>query len=1362
MSELDRIRVCVAQVSYVPNALSWSGRHWLPYEPLARPGKAEAIDQGNSLAEIFGEAVSDPNTMLTHVERIAGDAATQKILTILQIAEKEEIDLIVFPEMIAPVAAIPAISGFSTDRLIVVGIGYIKSRAVAQDLIDLGCDGPVEDLVGRNLAVAVHNGKITSATKKHAAHEEPLTPGHGFSLLEPTFRGRKYRVAIAICKDFLRQQEELRQASPDIVCVPALTRNSAPFTPDAPRDWVLLFANSSRYGGSFISMSGLNGPEFVTRGLTSPLPPGADSLMAADYEGPQTVPTPLRASTGMLKLRSQLIESSQVENAEIQAAGALEELRELPGKVGQQILPDISRWLVHIPEQCVLSQSLVRLRKSLVQELEDDELIRLLSTHFQVPSALGEEDIRRKQARYAVQRIGYLVSLSHDIQDAGRRLDVYRALGGQSSPRATNVDAGWTFSLRLGKYDSDSATRSLPRQLNLLKAIGDLDLAGLSLTYRLQAKPSPVRDDSTAFFDVIATCTDHSLDAQTVEAQLRSIFVSSWSVSSSTELEKPENMTSFVRVKLKGAGRMGGLRDDWSSVVDLLRTHAGPVAVDMQIRRSPAKKRSQPVRESEGDILQNFVRFPYVAMMNDQSERFAAAFQSLRSEEDSTDRSIVFSILISSKDQLSPLLLRNVVREILGNQEYDLEDVDEFEHSPGSEPYSAAEILRLFHPPYGAIQGRGVPVDRSTPVFYRSDRFPAAGVALGTAKVAGPVSDHEVEVRLDDEMRRRHLYVIGKTGTGKTNLLKQIAKQDIDEGRGICVIDPHGDLVDYLVDHCGQRINDVLLLDFGNTREICTFNPLLVDCGNKDRQGLHVSDLLAVLNAQFYNQWSGPRFNDLARLAFDTMLDPKFPVPPAMTLVEELYQNHELMSDIISTFKGSRIGRRWEALADIRLSEQAELFSWALSKFADLMPEHGLLRAQLGGNEANYSIEDVVASRGVLLIKIPDSRLGTQGSAFLASLLLKRIQRAVFASTAVVPAEAGREHPLTLMIDEFQRVATAGLEPFIAEARKFNCGLVLAHQNLEQLAAFSTFEGMRSRELVEVILGNVGSAVSFRVGPLDVGRVSDLLNTSHSSLAGLSGFDALCRTLVDGNETLGFTLKVPDSRLDVGDPTVSAAVLDRMRRERICVPCEELAEKADSAPRRLRRGLSPLPPKVQDDLDFAKEAIRNASPEALAAAGAGVFDVLFEELARLCLKGSDKSVRAMTSALELDDAGLLDGAPSLAEVRLEVGRLADEFGFDGASNEAERFARLLLLAVEFILANRLEGSAGVFDLLREVLGAQRVATSDLVGALSAEDTEQRLFELGLDVDETGFVTRVVGRLRSVSASVLGGDAVSES
>jgi hypothetical protein len=1320
LQEMTALRIAAVQLDGIPHALTWSGRHWIPSEPLIDGAAASADIDEMAASVIFTEATDHPSEILQKLEAIAADAIRQKVSEVLQWANEEELDVVVLPEMLIPASCISVLAGYSAGKVIVAGIGQIRNQVTASRFAETtNYTGQPEDLVGKNIAVLVHDGRVEVVEKKNAATEEALAPGAGPRAFSLRIRDRIVRIAVATCIDYLHEISAILNEEPQIVCIPAYTASVAPFMPDAPRDHVRILANAAAFGGTTIVASGVAGPVFAQVGVVKPIPPRTEGLIAVNYAAPLHKPTPIHVKSNRVALRAQFVPRAGEEDPANDALRSLAELRIAPSLGSEQLKGDISRWLRHLPVESPLADSLRELRRLAIQETDDAETTRLLSAHLSISSGNSVEEIRDRQASFIIQRIGDFVAISHRIDHAGRRLDRYRGLLKRSRKVVSEQDgsARWTFAFRLGRYDSDTAADSLPRQLNLLRAISDLPAGSISVTYRIQAKPSAVREDSYAYFDVIVSGDSSELQRDEVEAQMRSIMVSSWALSGSDEREVPADAKQFINLTLAQGARLSVMREDWSSLIDLLRTHIGFMSVDLRVVRSRLEATpSESIRPEQADpadeqFLTAMAAAPYVHLLGDRSVRLAGAFHMMAQQGTTGERqNLELSVVISSADRLPALLVSAAAHELLGSVPFSIDRNGVYSHQAAGPTFRPSEVLRVFHPPYGRVQGRGVPHPEPYRTFYTGRRTLASGTKLGTALIATARYDRRVDIRIDEVSRTRHIYVVGKTGTGKTNLLKEIARQDMDEAKGLCVIDPHGDLVDYLAEMETASGAVPVLLDFGNPESVTAFNPLLIDCDEPDERTLHTADLIQVLAGRFYNQYTGPRFNDLILLAIETMFTPAFPVRPSIALIEELYLNREVRGAIIERLSGTRLAERWRSFEMIRESDKADLMSWALSKLASLMPEGGLLRLQMSADRTPLSIKHIVERNGTLLVKIPEARLGRDASAFLASLLMKRIQRAVFSRSLRLGGTVDSKQ-MTIVVDEFQKVADAGLESFVAEARKFNCALVMAHQNLEQLFAFSTFEGTRSRELLEAIIGNVGTVVSFRVGPQDVEPVARLLGAKDTNVRDLNGYQALCRLTVDGSETSPFNIDIDDSGRSRGLPANGVSLRKRMLDEGYWM----LRTQADESERKLRSSFAAA---LRRDKEIHAAANQSAAREVLrtpdlleSAAEEPDWDELGLRILAMVIGRHVECSEGTAQLMARRTLTLLDSELEVSEV---VGKAVDEFG---AGLSPERLGRLTF-AIE-TLAQDIEPDESLL-----AWGPVMVLQCGLGEAVAAADAEE--------------------------------------
>ncbi|GIJ30724.1 hypothetical protein Vqi01_58860 [Micromonospora qiuiae] len=1213
------LRLCVVQLDGIPQALSEYGKLWLPAEPLASEAD---FTQALSAAAFFAAAGgTNAANILREIQEIATTETRQLLSEVLAFVDDRDADVVVLPEYVIPVSCLDVLVGFSRGRALVAGLGVVRNRMEADELVAQS-DGrmPADDLIGRNVSVLVENEHMHLVTKRYPSEHEVAEAGTGPIVVETVLRGRTVRLGVAVCLDYLRSDGELLAQAPDVVCVPAFTATVTPFVPDSPRDYVRLIANCARYGGSTVVAPSLRGSAFTDKRGVAPVGKGYAAVLMIDHDRYARRPTSLVSTENRLVLRSEIIERTPDNDVAVTVVRALEERRDGQNVAATADLPEqLTRWLMHLPTQGPLRDSLEEYRRALAQGLDDDTLYATLATHLTVTSMVDEGMVRAKQAKLIVRRIGDLMASGVEIPPVGLLLDAHRALADKlrEEIKVRRLDGDhWSFAIRLGRYDSSRAVSTLPRQLNFLRALSALPPGSISITYRLHSASDPHSPDLRNYFDVIVTGDDSVVQADQVEGQLRSMLVACWSLSHSDEVSAVPADSYCLRITPDLSNHSPTVRDDWSPIFDLIRTHDTPISMDMRvIPATPTRSITAASRAVDDDkvLLNTLTSIPYMTVGDEAERRAAAYFNLLRDMSKEETKGLGMSLVLSSAKPIPVLLADTIRHEVFGTIPATIEHVDAEVAYGEPVHFSPSELIRIFHPPYGQFQARGRQAKYDGLIHYRGPELPKVGLRLGSAKIAGPKTDRSVDVLLDETARVRHMYVVGKTGTGKTNLLKELCRQDLTGKRGtdlagkrgLVVIDPHGDLVDYLAWHCQDRLAETVLLDFGRPDYLPVLNPLLLDIHDERSKILHTTDFLRVLESRYYNEFTGPVFDDMVRQALETMFEPDFPVPRSLDLVETMYRNREIRRMVAHSIESNTVLRdRWNVFESISESERAERVVWMLSKFADLMPSGSRVRASLCSTRPSpLSIDQIVWNNGVLLVKIPESALGSGAASFIGSLLLRRIQRAVFDYELGTGNPVADRLPLTLYIDEFQKFATAGVEELIAEARKFGCGLVLAHQNLEQLYAFSRFEGARSRELLNAILGNVGTAVSFRVGPQDAETLSDVLRTSTSSFDELPKFKALCRLVVDHDDTPCFTLSIEDSRRQLGIKAAADRLKERMIDEGFWMSVDETAD-VERHLQRFEEALSARRDQAKAAADRARDELRQelvSNPEEFAA-----------------------------------------------------------------------------------------------------------------------------------------------------------------
>jgi len=460
--------------------------------------------------------------------------------------------------------------------------------------------------------------------------------------------------------------------------------------------------------------------------------------------------------------------------------------------------------------------------------------------------------------------------------------------------------------------------------------------------------------------------------------------------------------------------------------------------------------------------------------------------------------------------------------------------------------------LRAWHSPYSKLQGRGLTPSPPN-VSAGRDLSQVDGVVLGRTNVQGADWDRAVPLRLSDQERLRHVYIIGKTGVGKTNLLKGMAQQDIERGGGVAVLSPHADLIDHLLATAGKRKDEITYLDFGHPTHVPVLNPLTLDVKNESDFTANSARIVELFTKRTFNQFTGPVFTDSMRLAIESVnaLVPLTGPSPTLVAAVELTRSDKMQRWASRQLKEARpdLAEEWERIFNMRGSEAAETARWVTAKFSDLGQQSALRAVTSGLGDAPFSLRDIYREGRILLVKLPDTRMPSISSTLLGSLLFSSIYRE---AQRLGPEES---RPFFVHVDEFQRFVSGDLEELVAEARKFKLGLTFAHQNLRQLEAFSTFEGSSNPRLAEAIFSNVGTIVAMKTSGRDVQPLAQELSLSEATVRGLVRGQAIVRTTHE-TEDVVCTVRMPLAEQPRRGGS-AASIVRRMVNDAVWLPRDE-------------------------------------------------------------------------------------------------------------------------------------------------------------------------------------------------------------
>lgn len=312
--------------------------------------------------------------------------------------------------------------------------------------------------------------------------------------------------------------------------------------------------------------------------------------------------------------------------------------------------------------------------------------------------------------------------------------------------------------------------------------------------------------------------------------------------------------------------------------------------------------------------------------------------------------------------------------------------------------------------------------------------------------------------------RRRHLYIIGKSGVGKTKLLELMIRQDIAYGHGLCLIDPHGDVVEATLDFVPEnRIEDVVIIDPSDFEYPSSFNPL----ANVDPNFKHqlTQGLIEVMEKQFGANWT-PRLEHVFRFTTLALLD--YPHATMRGMISML-TDRNYRQKVVEYIEDDMVKRFWA----IEFADWSEKFDTdaiipLVNKLGQFLSDP-MLRNIFGQKENKIDLEKLIEEKKIILINLSKGRLGEENSSFFGSMFITKIKQAGMARASLPEKD---RHDFYLYVDEFQNLVTETFENILSEARKYALCLTVAHQYVGQLLP----------RVMSAVLGNVGSLIIFRVG----------------------------------------------------------------------------------------------------------------------------------------------------------------------------------------------------------------------------------------------------------------------------------------
>ncbi|PID83335.1 hypothetical protein CSB11_02225 [Candidatus Campbellbacteria bacterium] len=364
--------------------------------------------------------------------------------------------------------------------------------------------------------------------------------------------------------------------------------------------------------------------------------------------------------------------------------------------------------------------------------------------------------------------------------------------------------------------------------------------------------------------------------------------------------------------------------------------------------------------------------------------------------------------------------------------------------------------------------------------------------------------------------RMKHMYVVGKSGTGKTSILKNMVVQDIQNGDGVCFIDPHGsDIQDILAQIPPERYDDVIYFDPTNLEKPMGLNMMEYDVTHPEQKSFVVDELLGIFKKLYSSvpESMGPAFEQYFRNA--TMLVLEDPQSGnTMVEISRVLSDEEFRNMKLSRCKNMIVKQFWEKIATQAggESELANIVPYITNKF-DVFLSNDFLRPIIAQEKSAFNFRDIMDQRKILLVNMSKGKLGDINANLIGLIIVGKI---LMAALSRVDSLDSNLPPFYLYIDEFQNVTTDSISQILSEARKYKLSLNIAHQFISQID-----EGIR-----DAVFGNVGSMAIFRVGPEDAEFLEKQVAPTFGAndIMNLKNWNCYIKMLVDGEPQKAFNL----------------------------------------------------------------------------------------------------------------------------------------------------------------------------------------------------------------------------------------------
>ena len=426
---------------------------------------------------------------------------------------------------------------------------------------------------------------------------------------------------------------------------------------------------------------------------------------------------------------------------------------------------------------------------------------------------------------------------------------------------------------------------------------------------------------------------------------------------------------------------------------------------------------------------------------------------------------------------------------------------------------NSVELASIFHLPEQSSIPNSQVERQLTKQVDGPARLATEGLFLGTNQFRGV----DKAIYLQEKDRRRHMYVIGQTGMGKSVFLENLAFQDMCDGHGFAFIDPHGDAVEAILQRVPEeRIDDIIYFDPADIEHPVGMN--MFEYTTEDQKDFIVQEGISMLQSLFDPQnqgFFGPRGQHMFRNA--ALLLMADPAGATFIDIPQCFTDPEFVKSKLKYVTDKAVYDYWtkEFPASQKSNDAGEVITWFSSKWGPFI-SNTIMRNTLGQVKSGFNIREIMDNKKIFLVNLSKGRLGDINANLLGMIFVMKFQQAAM-SRQDIPEDQRQD--FCLYVDEFQNFATDSFESILSEARKYRLNLIVANQFMTQL----------TEKIREALLGNVGTIICGRIGVTDADLMAKAFTPTFTAedLTKTPNFSAVAKVMMFDMPSAPFTIKLP-------------------------------------------------------------------------------------------------------------------------------------------------------------------------------------------------------------------------------------------